>query len=395
MICACTVGADGLTPFWRVKERKFGTPLAGFGECLWLRDPVLERVNKFNPRCTEARLHGFCLKSSRYIVVDFDGRFRMVRTVKRANGIAEMAIAMRPTAWMVHNAAQVICACMVGVDGLTQFQRLKGRKFGERVWLRDPVLEKVNKFNPRCTEARLLGFCLNLCRHIVADSSYLATLWLTLTGFRMESQRRRQLESCVVERPVSQPPICSQHQLNSRAQEELEEKAILLRNVWRNTRLTHPHPIQIMTLFREGCVSRRKISWHMGRRITVRDAKQWLVVVVYKATLSNVESALKDNSGKPRRGEPVFALQPVQWGEAPTGRALKRVRFAENRVDDSAEIPQPMSVSASSTLLAEASSSSTKVSLFFQRKSTLVEHRTLPRSRLHFQPHESRVRLHL
>ena len=28
---------------------------------------------------------GFCLKSSRYIVVDFDGRFRMVRTIKRAN----------------------------------------------------------------------------------------------------------------------------------------------------------------------------------------------------------------------------------------------------------------------------------------------------------------------
>ena len=28
---------------------------------------------------------GFCLKSSRYIVVDFDGRCRMVRTIKRAN----------------------------------------------------------------------------------------------------------------------------------------------------------------------------------------------------------------------------------------------------------------------------------------------------------------------
>ena len=34
---------------------------------------------------TEARLLGFCLKSSRYIVVDFDGRVRMVRTIKRAN----------------------------------------------------------------------------------------------------------------------------------------------------------------------------------------------------------------------------------------------------------------------------------------------------------------------
>ena len=33
---------------------------------------LLERVNKFNPRCTEAQLLGFCLKSSRNIVVDFD-----------------------------------------------------------------------------------------------------------------------------------------------------------------------------------------------------------------------------------------------------------------------------------------------------------------------------------
>ena len=68
-----------------MKGRKFGTPLVGFGERVWLRDPVLERANKFNPRCTEARLLGFCLKSSRYIVVDFDGRFRMVWTIKRAN----------------------------------------------------------------------------------------------------------------------------------------------------------------------------------------------------------------------------------------------------------------------------------------------------------------------
>ena len=39
-----------------------------------------EERTRFNPRCTEARLLGFCLKSSRYIVVDFDGRFRMFRT---------------------------------------------------------------------------------------------------------------------------------------------------------------------------------------------------------------------------------------------------------------------------------------------------------------------------
>ena len=75
VICACMVGSDGLTTPFSGDEmvRKFGTPLACFGERVWLRDFVLERVNKFNPRCTEARLLGFCLESSRYIVVDFDG----------------------------------------------------------------------------------------------------------------------------------------------------------------------------------------------------------------------------------------------------------------------------------------------------------------------------------
>ena len=33
------VGADGLRPFRRLKGRKFGRPLAGFGERVWLRDP--------------------------------------------------------------------------------------------------------------------------------------------------------------------------------------------------------------------------------------------------------------------------------------------------------------------------------------------------------------------
>ena len=74
VICACMVGADGLTPIRRLKVRKFGTPLAGFGERVWLRDSFRERENKFNPRCIEARLLGFCLKSSRYIVGDFDKR---------------------------------------------------------------------------------------------------------------------------------------------------------------------------------------------------------------------------------------------------------------------------------------------------------------------------------
>ena len=83
LLNAISVRTDGLTTFRRLKGRKFGTLLAGFGECVWLREPPLEKVNKLNPRCVEARLPGFCLGSSRYIVVDFDGTFRVLRTVKR------------------------------------------------------------------------------------------------------------------------------------------------------------------------------------------------------------------------------------------------------------------------------------------------------------------------
>ena len=75
VICAFSVGTDGLTWFRRLKRRKFGTPLAGFGERVWLREPPLEKVNKFNPRCVEARLLGVCLRSSRYIVFDADSSF--------------------------------------------------------------------------------------------------------------------------------------------------------------------------------------------------------------------------------------------------------------------------------------------------------------------------------
>ena len=52
--------------------------------------------------------------------------------------------------------------------------------------------------------------------------------------------------------------IWSEHQLNSRAQEELEEKSILLCNVWRGLQLMFSRPTQIMILFRGGCTSSRE-----------------------------------------------------------------------------------------------------------------------------------------
>ena len=79
---ACSVGTDGRTPTWRLKGRKFGTPLAGVAERVWLREPPVEKVNKFHPGWFEARLLGFCFRSFRYVVGAFQGRFRLIQTVK-------------------------------------------------------------------------------------------------------------------------------------------------------------------------------------------------------------------------------------------------------------------------------------------------------------------------
>ena len=146
---------------------------------------VLERANKFNPRCTEARLLGFRLKSSRYIAVDFDGRFRMVWTIKRADA---------DDRWKV-------------------------------VSPRDPFS--------------------------AAD-----------------------LESTPAEFSCSRG----------------------LRNVWRGIRLMLSRYIQITIRFREDCTSNRVTSWRTGRQIVVRVAEHWSVVVVHKATPRNAEFASRRKS---------------------------------------------------------------------------------------------------
>ena len=85
VIWSCMVGADGLTAIRTISRGASSAHRWQVSVNAWLRDPILERANMFNPRCTEARLLGFCLKSSRYILVDFDGRLRKVRTIKRAS----------------------------------------------------------------------------------------------------------------------------------------------------------------------------------------------------------------------------------------------------------------------------------------------------------------------
>ena len=46
---------------------------------------------------------------------------RTTRAVVEENVLEDRNAGPRLTAWMVHHTAQVICACMVGADGLTPF----------------------------------------------------------------------------------------------------------------------------------------------------------------------------------------------------------------------------------------------------------------------------------
>ena len=77
-------------------------------------------------------------------ILTVGGLVRTTKAVVKENVLEGRSAGPRLEAWMVHHAAQVICTCMVGADGLTPFRRLQQRKFGtplagfgEREWLRD------------------------------------------------------------------------------------------------------------------------------------------------------------------------------------------------------------------------------------------------------------------
>ena len=105
-----------------------------------------------------------------------------------------------------------------------------------------------------------------------------------------------------------------------------------------------------MTQFPGGCPSSRMTSWRTGRQIAARVAENWSVVVVRRI---RVEGELR----KIEEGKARLPAAASRVGDAPTGRALKRVRFVENRDDDNAEMPEPTSESAPSNLPGEAASS--------------------------------------
>ena len=66
---------------------------------------------------------------------------------------------------------------------------------------------------------------------------------------------------------------------------------------------------------------------------------------------------------KTEEGKARLRAAASRVGDTLTGRALKRVRFAENQDDNDAEVPDPTSESAPSNLPAEAASSSSAPAL--------------------------------
>ena len=59
-------------------------------------------------------------------ILTVEGLVRTTRAVVEENVLEGRVAGPHLTAWMVHHAAQVICACMVGADGATPSRRRKG-----------------------------------------------------------------------------------------------------------------------------------------------------------------------------------------------------------------------------------------------------------------------------
>ena len=108
--------------------------------------------------------------------------------------------------------------------------------------------------------------------------------------------------------------------------------------------------IQIVIQFRGGCTSSKVTSWRTGRQIAIQVAEHKSVVAVHKATPRNVEFVSRE---KTEEGKARLRAGASRVGDAPTGRALKRVRFVADRVEDDAETPEATSASTPSSLPAE------------------------------------------
>ena len=247
------VGADGLTALRQLKE--FGTPLAGFGERVWLR-PCSGKSEQ-----VQSEMHGGEVAWILPQVVplrrgreDFDGRFRMVRAIKKANADDRWTIVSPrgPFSAADLESTPAEFTCSSGIRG------------------------EVNPAAQRLERHRVDALPPDPNRDPVPRRLYLKQSDIVAHGTSDRCPGCRALDS------------------GGRAQGQTEECRIRVEGEFRKT----------------------------------EDGKARL-----RAAASRV-------------------------GDAPTGRALKRVRFAEGLDDDTAEMPEPMSESAPSNLPAEAASSS-------------------------------------
>ena len=196
---------------------------------------------------TEARLLGFSLKSFRYIVVDFDGRFRMVRTFKRANA---------DDRWKVVSPRDPFSAADVEVSA-----------------------SRIHLFE-----------------------------W------------------------------------NSR------EKSIPVHNDWRGIRLMLSRQIHIAIQFRGRLYLKQ---WDFMTHGTSGRCPGCRALVSGGGAQGHTEDCqirVEEDRG---RESPSSCRSQSSGCDAPTGRALKRVRFAADRVEDDAETPQATSTSVPSSFPVE------------------------------------------
>ena len=120
------------------------------------------------------------------------GLVRTTKAVIEENVFEGRNAGPRLIAWMVHHAAQVICAWMVGADGLTPFRRLKGRKFGRTRVSQRPDSGKSKQVRPEVHRGEIAWILPQVPLH---RGRFRREIPHRRNG--QESQRRRQMESCV------------------------------------------------------------------------------------------------------------------------------------------------------------------------------------------------------
>ena len=94
--------------------------------------------------------------------------------------------------------------------------------------------------------------------------------------------------------------------------------------------------IQIVIQFRRGSTSSRVTSWRTGRQIAVRVAEHLVSGGRAQGHTEECRVRVEGELRKTEEGKARLRAAASRVGDAPTGRALKRVRFAADRVEDDA-----------------------------------------------------------